>query len=150
MILGILYFTKAKNQISFSVSELSLKERLTCAVNGGSEFVDQSAIAVTTVVFNRTALSFAGKNGVAAVSIIMYLQFIFPGIYYGYSSGILPLMSFELGRKNFTACRCLEQYSYRLVSLLPIVLYCASYFFAPLRRVFLSIMKQKFSSWQSE
>ena len=46
-------------------------------LNGASEFVNQLAIAVTTIVFNRTALSFAGEDGVAAVSIIMYLQFLF-------------------------------------------------------------------------
>ena len=37
-------------------------------VNGASEFVDQLAIAITTIVFNRTALAFAGEDGVAAVS----------------------------------------------------------------------------------
>lgn len=36
-------------------------------VNGASEFVDQLAIAITTIVFNRTALAFAGEDGVAAV-----------------------------------------------------------------------------------
>jgi len=50
-------------------------------INGTSEFVNQLAIAITTVVFNRSALLFAGEDGVAAVSIIMYLQFLCIGIY---------------------------------------------------------------------
>ena len=58
-------------------------------INGTSEFVNQLAIAITTIVFNRTATAFAGEDGIAAVSIIMYLQFLFIGIYSGFSMAIL-------------------------------------------------------------
>ena len=69
-------------------------------LNGASEFVNQLAIAVTTIVFNRTALSLAGEDGVAAVSIIMYLQFLFIGVYFGFSMGMAPPLSYAYGWKN--------------------------------------------------
>lgn len=35
-------------------------------LNGMSEQVDQLAIAITTIVFNRTAMAFAGEDGIVA------------------------------------------------------------------------------------
>ena len=75
--MGIYYFIRKHKYLSFTLRNLSLHEAIHCMINGASEFVDQLAIAITTIVFNRTALSFAGEDGVAAVSIIMYLQFLY-------------------------------------------------------------------------
>lgn len=82
-------------------------------MNGASEFVDQLAIAITTIVFNRTALAFAGEDGVAAVSIIMYLQFLFIGVYFGFSMGMAPPLSYAYGDRKIDVCRKLEQYAHR-------------------------------------
>ena len=70
-----------------------MKEAVRSMINGASEMVDQLAIAVTTVVFNKTALSLAGNDGVAAVSIIMYVQYLFIGVYFGSSMGLAPQLS---------------------------------------------------------
>ena len=80
-LMGIYYFARKYKALSFTLHGLSAGLALRSMVNGASEFVDQLAIAITTIVFNRTALAFAGEDGVAAVSIIMYLQFpfLFPG-----------------------------------------------------------------------
>ena len=111
---------------------MQLSEGLRCAVNGASECVDQLAIAITTVVFNRTALALAGEDGIAAVSIIMYVQFLFIGIYFGYSMGIAPLLSHGYGQENLTACRKLERYSYRFFAAAPPLLYGLAFLSAPL------------------
>ena len=100
-------------------------------VNGASEFVDQIAIAITTVVFNRTALAFAGENGVAAVSIIMYLQFLFIGIYFGFSMGLAPPLSYAYGDGKLNICRKLERYAHLFFAIVPIILYLLTYFLAP-------------------
>lgn len=86
--LGILYFLKYKKHLQPVWKNLQLKVGLKCALNDSSEFIDQLAIAITTVVFNRTALSLAGENGIAAVSIIMYLHFLFIGVYFLALSGM--------------------------------------------------------------
>lgn len=79
-LMGIYYFARKYKALSFTLHGLSAGLALRSMVNGASEFVDQLAIAITTIVFNRTALAFAGEDGVAAVSIIMYLQFLFIGV----------------------------------------------------------------------
>lgn len=103
-----------------------------CMVNGLSECVNQLAIAITTVVFNRTAMAFAGEDGIAAVSIIMYLQFLVIGIYFGFSMGIAPPLGYAYGDGQRDVCRILESYARRFLSVAPFVLYGMTYFLAPL------------------
>lgn len=99
-LMGIYYFARKYKALSFTLHGLSAGLALRSMVNGASEFVDQLAIAITTIVFNRTALAFAGEDGVAAVSIIMYLQFLFIGVYFGFSMGMAPPLSYAYGDRN--------------------------------------------------
>lgn len=130
--MGVYYFLRKRKALSFSLHGLSAKEAVRCMVNGASEFVDQLAIAITTIVFNRTALTFAGEDGVAAVSIIMYLQFLSIGVYFGFSMGIAPPLSYAYGDKKEGVCRILERYAHRFFAIAPFVIYMLTYFFAPL------------------
>lgn len=130
-IMGIYYFIHKHKFLSFTLHNLSLHEAIHCMVNGASEFVDQLAIAITTIVFNRTALSFAGEDGVAAVSIIMYLQFLFIGIYFGFSMGMAPVLSYAYGDKKINICRKLEHYAHRFFIAAPLIIYALTYFLAP-------------------
>lgn len=113
--MGIYYFMKKRKVLSFTLRGLSCREAARCMANGASEFVDQLAIAVTTIVFNRTAFAFAGEDGVAAVSIIMYLQFLFLGVYFGFSMGIAPPLGYAYGDKKEGVCCILERYAYRFL-----------------------------------
>lgn len=130
--MGFYYFLRKRKQLSFTLHGLSLQEAVRCMVNGASEFVDQLAIAITTIVFNRTALTFAGEDGVAAVSIIMYLQFLFIGVYFGFSMGIAPALGYAYGDKKEGICRILERFAYRFFASSPLVIYILTYCFAPL------------------
>ena len=130
--LGIIYFIKRKKHLHFTFTDVSLKSGLRCATNGFSQFIDQAAIAITTVVFNRTALSLAGENGIAAVTIIMYLQYIFIGIYFGYSMGISPLLSYAYGDEKKPICKKLEGYCYRFFAISLLFIYVIIYISAPL------------------
>lgn len=129
--LGVFYFARKHKSMSFTLHGLSAGVGLHCMVNGASEFVDQLAIAITTIVFNRTALAFAGEDGVAAVSIIMYLQFLFIGVYFGFSMGIAPLLSYAYGDGKADVCRRLEQYAHRFFTIAPLAIYALTYFLAP-------------------
>lgn len=129
--MGIYYFIHKQKYLSFTLHNLSLREAMHCMINGVSEFVNQLAIAVTTIVFNRTVLSFAGEDGVAAVSIIMYLQFLFIGVYFGFSMGIAPSLSYAYGDRKIRICRKLESYAHRFFAVAPIVIYALTYFLTP-------------------
>ncbi|MEI3306551.1 MAG: MATE family efflux transporter [Dysosmobacter sp.] len=90
-ILGIFWLAGRKSSLRVVLERPRPAAAVQYGMNGSSELVNQLAIAVTTIVFNRTALNLAGENGIAAASIIMYLQFVFLGVYFGGSMGHLPI-----------------------------------------------------------
>lgn len=130
--MGICYFLKRKKLLRFTLRGLTLSLGVRCMVNGTSEFVNQIAIAITTVVFNRAALTFAGEDGVAAVTIIMYLQFLVIGIYFGFSMGIAPPLGYAYGDRKWEVCKILEKYAWRFFIISPFILYAFTYLLAPL------------------
>lgn len=77
--------------------EADWKLLLQSCANGSSEMVTNLANAVTTFLFNYTLLQFHGEDGVASITIILYFQYIFTALYFGYSNGIAPIISFKYG-----------------------------------------------------
>lgn len=136
--MGIYYFSKRRKILRFTLWGFNAFLGLRCMVNGTSEFVDQMAIAITTIVFNRTAMALAGEDGVAAVSIIMYLQFLVIGIYFGFSMGIAPPLGYACGDGKREVCKVLEGYARRFFTAAPFVLYVVTYMLAPLGVSFFS------------
>lgn len=68
--------------------------------NGSSEGVSEIAMGVTLFLFNFTLMKYAGKEGVAAFSIINYMIFIGTSIFLGISDGTIPIISFNYGAKQ--------------------------------------------------
>ncbi len=130
-LIGICYFVKYKKVLYFTTHNLRLSQGWRCFMNGTSEFIDQMSVAVTTIAFNWMAWSFAGEDGIAAVSIIMYLQFVIIGIYFGYAMGISPLSGYSFGNGKVEICQKLEMYSRRFYTIAPGLLYGLTFISAP-------------------
>lgn len=75
--------------------------------NGASEMVGQLACAVTTALFNRAMLRLAGADGVAAVTILIYTQFLLSSVCLGFSMGVAPVFSYSHGRGDWARIRTL-------------------------------------------
>lgn len=61
----------------------------------------------------------------------MYLQFLFIGVYFGYSMGIAPLLGYAYGNNDLAVCKKLELYSHRFFAFAPILMYALTYISAP-------------------
>lgn len=97
-IVGLLYFLFAKrNPLHFVKAKIDWDVLLQSCMNGSSEMVTNLANAVTTFLFNYVLLQYYGENGVASITIILYFQYIFTALYFGYSNGIAPIISFKYG-----------------------------------------------------
>ena len=66
--------------------------------NGFSEMVNEAAIALTTFVFNILALRYMGQDGLAALAVVMGLNFLNLSVVFGFTTGISPLISYNYGR----------------------------------------------------
>ena len=49
---------------------------------------------IITLMFNWTMLRYVGEDGVAAVTIIMYVLMFASSLYTGYSYGVAPMLSY--------------------------------------------------------
>lgn len=91
--------------------------RKTCS-NGSSEMVNNLSIAVTTLIFNMVGLRYLQEEGVAAISIILYAQFIMTSAFIGYSAGVAPIFSYKYGAGEREQLRNLFHISIRFVGIL--------------------------------
>ena len=97
---GLVYFTQTKGILSFTKPKLKWAVIKESCFNGSSELVSQLATATTTFLFNNTMIYLLGEDGVAAITIIIYSQFLLNTLYIGYSMGVAPVIGFNYGNKN--------------------------------------------------
>lgn len=98
---GALYFAfYRKGTLFFTKPEFDGKALLTSCTNGSSEMVTNLSTAVTTFLFNILMMKHSGADGVAAITIVLYAQYLLTAVYLGYSTGTAPVFSFHYGTKN--------------------------------------------------
>ena len=93
-------FFNRKNLLHFVKPVWVTRDVLRAMGNGSSEMVVNLASAVTTALFNIQMMNLVGEKGVAAISAILYLQFVFVAIFIGFTSGLGPLVSYNYGAGN--------------------------------------------------
>ena len=92
---------------------------------------------IITMMFNWTMLHYVGEDGVAAVTIIMYVLMFASSLYTGYSYGVAPMLSYYYGEQNHSKLKKLVAVSMRVISVISLVTVAASFFLTrPLVSVF--------------
>lgn len=99
-ITGLIFFMSQKNPLHFVKPRIDWKVLKETCTNGSSEMVTNLANAATTFLFNYTFLQYYGEDGVAAITIILFFQYIFTALYFGYANGIAPIISFKYGNND--------------------------------------------------
>lgn len=123
--IGLIFFLTRKQGLRFSIPSSSLGVLWHSCTNGISEMVGQTAAAVTTFLFNSVMLGLAGEDGVAAVTVLIYSQFLISSVFFGFSMGCAPVISYNYGtndsprlQKVFRSCiRCIVATSLLLCAL---------------------------------
>lgn len=100
-VIGTIYFfVNRRSELHFIRPKFDLRVLKKSCSNGSSEMVSNLAVAITTFLFNMMFLKYYGEDGVAAISIALYFQFIYSAVYFGYSGGVAPLISYNYGRDD--------------------------------------------------
>ena len=99
------------------------KDVLRALGNGTSEMVSSLSSAVTTAMFNLQMMSLAGEKGVAAISALFYLQFLFVTIFIGFTSGIAPVVSYNYGADNRENIKKLFNIAARVIAVASVVMF---------------------------
>lgn len=126
-ILGIYFFSTARNKgLRFVKPKADWKMLVKSCANGSSEMVTNIANAITTFLFNYVFMKYYGEDGVAAITIILYFQFVFSAVFFGYAQGVAPIISFKYGAKDQKQLRSIVHNSFKFIAAGSVVSYLLS------------------------
>ena len=129
-VFGIFYFLFNKKGSLFFAKPIWNKRILFQSMfNGMSELVGQLSTAVTTLLFNMILLNLVGKNGVASISVILYIQMIQTALYFGYSIGIAPIISYKYGAGEHEQLKKVLKISFIFISIVSVFVILTSLLF---------------------
>lgn len=134
---GLVVFRRKKSLLHFKKPVCRLRVLADAAANGCSEMATALVTGIITMMFNWTMLHYVGENGVAAVTIIMYVLMFASSLYTGYSYGVAPMLSFYYGEKNGEKLKRLVAVSLKVIAGISVLTVAASFFLTkPLVSVF--------------
>ena len=99
-VIGLFYFLFPRHSLYLTKPVVRFQVLKESCFNGSSEMVTNLSTAVVTYLFNITMLKFLGEPGVAAITIVLYGQFLFNALYMGFSMGVAPVISYNHGSQN--------------------------------------------------
>lgn len=94
---GLFWFAENRGTLTFTRPGSRWEVVAESCFNGSSEMVSQLASAVVTFLFNRAMMDLRGEEGVAAITILLYAQFLLNTLYIGFSMGVAPVIGFHFG-----------------------------------------------------
>ncbi len=136
-VVGLFVFSRKKSLLHFKKPSFRVKVLASAATNGCSEMATALVTGIITMMFNWTMLHYVGEDGVAAVTIIMYVLMFASSLYTGYSYGVAPMISYYYGEQNHGKLKKLVAVSMRVIAEISLVTVAASFLLTkPLVSVF--------------
>lgn len=97
----LLYFLNHKSTgLRLTKTRFDAKALVASCINGSSEMLTNLSVSFVSMLYNFQLMKLAGENGVAAYGVIMYVNFIFMGFYFGFAIGSSPVISYHYGAGN--------------------------------------------------
>ncbi len=135
--IGVWFFFAKKGSLHFRKPVIDVSVLAESCANGFSEMVSQAAAAVTTFLFNRIMMELLGENGVAAITILIYTQFLLSALIIGFSMGVAPVISYNYGRQDEKELKNVFSICMRFLVVVSVLIFAAAFLFAsPLVGVF--------------
>ena len=117
---GFLIFSKETSLLHFVKPKFRKSTLKNAATNGSSEMATALVTGIVTMMFNYTMLKYVGENGVAAITIIMYVLMFATSLYTGYSYGVAPMISFYYGEQNNIKLKKLIRLSLKIIGIVAV------------------------------
>jgi len=100
-VIPLIYFLTNKNsKLKFVRTWLEAKPIIRSCINGSSEMLTTFSMSLLNILFNYQLIKFFGNEWVIAYGIIMYVWFIFTGMYLWYSFWVTPIIWYNYWAKN--------------------------------------------------
>lgn len=125
MLIGFGYFLKCSH-IKFCKPRLNWTVLFKSCTNGSSEMLTEMSTGITTFLFNLIIMKYFGEDGIAAVTIIMYIYYFFISFYMGIAVAIAPVVSYNVGSRNHTKIKETTRYSFITIALSSVLILAVS------------------------
>ncbi len=135
-----IYFNSDKSTFNFGFHTIDIKFMKSVVFNGSSEMVSELSIGFTALIFNLLSLKYAGNDGLAAISVILYINLLVGNSFFGFAIGTAPLISYYYGKKDFAMLAKVRKYTINsLLIISPVIVvaiivgksFLVSIFFSP-------------------
>lgn len=131
-IIGLIYFMVSRTHDLYIVKpKWRMQAVIKSCTNGSSEMIGVFAGSIVEILFNNILMRMAGADGVASITIMLYVQALFNAVYRGYATGIAPIISYNYGSNNRNHLRRIHSISMRLIFVASITLTIGCVIFAP-------------------
>lgn len=136
--IGLVYFSRCSRLLRFTRPVLEWRALGQAAYNGSSELVTQLSVGITTFLFNIITFRYAGADGVAAISVILYAEMLLTSVYMGFVNGTAPIFSYHFGARAFHELLRLVKLSLAIIAFFALLSFGLAHFSAaPLVSLFL-------------
>ena len=99
-LIPLVYFLRAKEGLRLGRTRFYPQQFLQTCTNGSSELMSNISASVVGILFNIQLMRIIGEAGVAAHSVMMYVDFVFIAAFLGFSIGSAPIISYHYGADN--------------------------------------------------
>lgn len=100
-VIPVLYFFRSTTaRLHFARPLVDFRALGKTCVNGSSELMTEVAASIVATLYNYQLMIFVGTEGVAAYGVIMYVNFIFTAMFFGYAMGTGPIVSYHYGAQH--------------------------------------------------
>lgn len=131
-IIGLVYFIVCRKHDLYVVKpKWRSKTIIQSCANGSSEMIGVFAGSIVAILFNNILMRLAGADGVASITIMLYVQSLFNAVYRGYATGIAPVISYNYGAANKKRLKKIHKISIKLILAASAGLTVICYIFAP-------------------
>ena len=119
----VVFFFSRRGALFFTFPRLRLRSLGRICSNGMSEMVTHLAVFVNGVLFNLSFMHYAGEAGVAALAVVFYFEYLFTAVFFGYSTGVSPIVSFKFGHGDGAQLRFVTRRNLQSVAVISLLAY---------------------------
>ena len=135
----VYFFRNSNSPLRLVRTKPDFKALGQACLNGSSEMLTSLSTSFVGMLYNFQLMRAAAENGVAAYGVIMYVNIIFMGFFFGYAIGSAPIIAYHYGAKNIAELKNLFRKSMILTSIMSVSMLILSITLAsPLSILFVS------------
>lgn len=135
----IYFIIPNKSKLNLVKAGFQFRPLIKVLSNGASEFMTIISSSFVNMLYNLQLMKIAGEKGVASFGVIMYINFIFTGVLFGYAFGSSSIVSYHYGSENYKELRSLFSKSIKIIGIASLISFASAQIFAiPLIKIFFS------------